>query len=101
MSRLCFRLPTPAPPTASFFSPPVAAPAAAAAATEGEEGALESEAASFSADWTLLSSGERGGSALLGLEIWRASGGDECSLTGKDWPTAAAAAWPGSGEGER
>lgn len=38
---------------------------------------------SFSADWTLFSSGDRGGSALLGREICRTIGGEECSFTGK------------------
>lgn len=76
-SRLCFR---------------AAAPTAA-----GDDAEPDSEAASFSADWTLLSSGERGGSALLGRDIWRPSGGEECSLTGKAGP----AAWPGRGDGER
>lgn len=79
------------------------APPTAAAMAEGEEGELEREAASFSADWTLFSSGERGGSALLGREIPLTSGGEEWSFTGKDWPTAGGArgAWPCSGEGER
>lgn len=75
MSRLCFRLPT-ATPTDSFFSP--------AAATEGDEGELEMEAASFSADCTLLRSGERGGSALFGLDICLTRGGEEWSFTGND-----------------
>lgn len=66
MSRLCFRLP------------------AAADTPEGEEGELEREAASFSADWTLLRSGERGGSALFGLEICLTRGGEEWSFTGND-----------------
>lgn len=78
-SRLCFRPPAAAPP-------------------EGEEGEPEREAASFSADWTLLRRGERGGSALLGLDICLTRGGEECSFTGNDWPMAP---WPGSGEGER
>lgn len=51
-SRLCFR------EAASFFSEAASA------------------AASFSADWTLLRSGERGGSALLGRESCRPRGGD-------------------------
>lgn len=71
MSRLCFRL---APP------PP--------AAGDEEEEEPDSEAASFSADCTLLSSGDRGGSALLGRDICLARGGEECSLTGKDWAAA-------------
>lgn len=87
MSRLCFRLPEVAPPAA----PP-----------EGDEGGLESEEASFSADCTRLRSGERGGSALLGLDICLTRGGEECSFTGNDWPTAdCASAWLGRGEGER
>lgn len=58
-----------------------------------------SEAPSFSADCTRLSSGERGGSALLGRG--RTTGGDECSLAGKlcvvcELPTV----WPGSGGGD-
>lgn len=53
------------------------------------------EAASFSADWTLLSSGERGDSALLAT-VWRTSGGGEaCSLL------AAVGGGASSGEGER
>lgn len=52
-SRLCFR------EGANFFS------------------AAASAAASFSADCTLLSSGERGGSALLGRESCLPSGGDK------------------------
>lgn len=76
MSRLCFRFPTAA-PTASFFSP-------AAAAPEGDDVELEREAASFSADCTLLRSGDRGGSALLGLDICLTRGGEEWSFTGND-----------------
>lgn len=38
---------------------------------------------SFSADCTRLRRGDRGGSALLGLG--RTTGGEEWSLTGKDW----------------
>lgn len=38
---------------------------------------------SFSADCTRLRSGDRGGSALLGLG--RTTGGEEWSLAGKDW----------------
>lgn len=75
MSRLCLRLPTAA-PTASFFS--------AAAAMPEDEGELVREAASFSADCTLLRSGERGGSALLGLDICLTRGGEEWSFTGND-----------------
>lgn len=97
MSRLCFRLPTVA-PTPSFFSPT----AVVAATLEGDEGALAREEASFSADCTLFRSGERGGSALLGLEICLTRGGEEWSFTGKDWPTLdCPRAWPGSGDGER
>ena len=62
---------------------------------DGEEDEEERDEASFSADCTRLRRGERGGSTLLGREICLASGGEECSLTGKDW------AWPGRGEGER
>lgn len=87
MSRLCLRTVA----TGSFLSP------AAMVAGSGEEEEVVSEEANFSADWTRLRRGERGGSALLGREIWRASGGEEWSLTGKEW----ARAWPGSGEGER
>lgn len=76
MSRLCLRLPTDA-PTASFFSPTAATPA-------GDEGELEREEASFSADCTLLRSGERGGSALLGRDICLTRGGEEWSFTGND-----------------
>lgn len=79
MSRPCFRFPTA--PTASFFSPAVAMP-------EGDDGEFEMEAASFSADCTLLRSGERGGSALFGLDICLTRGGEEWSFTGNDWPTA-------------
>ena len=71
-SRLCFR------EVASFFSEAASA------------------AASFSADCTLLSSGERGGSALLGRESCRPRGGDKWSLAGKAW-----APWPERGDGER
>lgn len=76
MSRLCLRLPTAA-PTAILFSP-------AAATPEGDEGEFDREEASFSADCTLLRSGDRGGSALLGLEICLTRGGDEWSFTGND-----------------
>lgn len=38
---------------------------------------------SFSADCTRLRRGDRGGSALFGRG--RTTGGDECSLAGKDW----------------
>lgn len=69
MSRLCLRLPTAA-PTVSFFS-------AAATMAEEADGELVREAASFSADCTLLRSGERGGSALLGLDICLTRGGEE------------------------
>lgn len=55
-----------------------------------------SAAASFSADCTLLSSGERGGSALLGRDSCLPSGGDKCSLVGKAWVP-----WPDRGDGER
>lgn len=72
ISRLCLR---PA-PTGSFLS--------AADEGEGDEEEDESEAASFSADCTRFSRGERGGSALFGRAIWRTSGGEECSFTGKD-----------------
>lgn len=57
------------------------------------------EAASFSADWTLFRSGERGGSPVLGREICLTRGGEECSFTGK--AGGARGAWPCSGEGER
>lgn len=88
MSRLCLRLPTAAP--------------TATASPDVDEGELEREAASFSADCTLLRRGERGGSALLGLDICLTRGGEEWSFTGNDWPTAACPrAWLGSGEGER
>lgn len=73
------------------------APPPAAAVAEGG-------GASFSADWTLFRSGERGGSALFGLEICLASGGEECSFTGKEGPApggGAVAPWACSGEGER
>lgn len=84
MSRLCLRLPTAAPTPA------------------GDEGELEREVASFSADCTLLRSGERGGSALLGLDICLTRGGEEWSFTGKDDPVADwPRAWLGRGEGER
>lgn len=87
MSRLCLRLPTAAPTTAD---PP-----------EGDEGGLERDEASFSADCTLLRSGERGGSALLGLDICLTRGGEECSFTGKDCPAAdCPRAWD-RGDGER
>lgn len=87
MSRLCFRLVTDAPP---------------AVTPEGDEGELAREEASFSADCTLLRSGERGGSALLGLDICLTRGGEEWSFTGNDRPTADwARAWQGRGEGER
>lgn len=72
ISRLCLRLA----PTGSFLS--------AADEGEGDEEEDESEAASFSADCTRFRRGERGGSALFGRAIWRTSGGEECSLTGKD-----------------
>ncbi|KAG7271983.1 hypothetical protein CRUP_001543 [Coryphaenoides rupestris] len=88
ISRLCFRPPAPT---------PADIPPATGEEQEGGEEEEESEEASFSADCTRLSSGERGGSALLGREIWRASGGEECSLTGKPWPPGV---WP-PGEGER
>lgn len=86
ISRLCLRHPSDTP----FFSPT----APPTGEEQGEDEEEESEEASFSADCTLLRRGERGGSPLLGLEIWRASGGDECSLTGKDWPRG----WLGDGE---
>lgn len=81
-------------PTGSFLS--------AAEEGEGEEDEEEREAASFSADWTRLSRGERGGSALLGRDICLTKGGEEWSLTGKDWPIEEVrSAWLGRGEGER
>lgn len=49
---------------------------------------------SFSADWTLLSRGERG-SLLFGRDICRGNGGDECSFTGNG------AVAEDRGEGER
>lgn len=68
----------------------------------GDEGEPESEEEIFSADCTLLRSGERGGSALFGRDICLARGGEECSFTGKGWPAAVwPRAWPGRGEGER
>lgn len=90
VSRLCLRLA----PTGSFLS--------AAEEGEGEEDEEEREAASFSVDWTRLSRGERGGSALLGRDICLTKGGEEWSLTGKDWPIEEVrSAWLGRGEGER
>lgn len=62
----------------------------------------DNEPDNFSADWTLFRSGERGGSALFGREIWRTSGGEECSFTGKDcMRLQLAKLCPGRGEGER
>lgn len=64
---------------------------------EEEEGSMG--APSFSADCTRCSKGDLGGSALLGRG--RATGGEECSLTGNicavlELPTV----WPVSGGGE-
>lgn len=82
------------PATGSFLS--------AAEEGEGEEEDDEREAASFSADWTRLSKGDRGGSALFGRDICRTSGGEEWSFTGKDWPIdEVMRPWLGNGEGER
>lgn len=70
-----------------------------------EEGSFFSEdreEVNFSADWTLFSRGDLGGSALLGLEICRTKGGEECNFTGKDWITPELPTeCPGKGEGER
>ncbi|KAI9523944.1 hypothetical protein NQZ68_022577, partial [Dissostichus eleginoides] len=63
------------------FSTPHAPPAVT---PEGDEGELARDEASFSADCTLLRSGERGGSALLGLDICLTRGGEEWSFTGND-----------------
>ncbi len=90
VSRLCLRLA----PTGSFLS--------TAEDGEGEEDEEEREDASFSADWTRLSRGERGGSALFGRDICLTNGGEEWSLTGKDWPIEEVMSeWLGRGEGER
>lgn len=53
---------------------------------------------SFSADWTLFSRGERGGSALRGLTTCRMIVGGERVLPWKEWRVLEML---GKGEGER